>query len=448
MDRRKFYDKQLVEDDDLNAEVTNTYNAIGALMSDTGIFGVISGGDITEQGVPSMSVDLSTPFIGYDQDGERIYKATGDVVDCSLDYLGNPTVPTVPGESVWISIHARFDYTLEDPKVIDGTTQYLTWAESYEWRVVAGVPAGGGGHVKPAKPADALLLADIELTFGQVSILTADIDESRKDAFVYTTAAGIGVDGSMFTKLSVLIDDVQEALDAIDAYLISRNGTGYIDQDLLPTGGEDIGDGTHYWGDIYCKSILNAGLGTETVGLTGTPYSAGFFEDLEIQNSIYFSPTRTVTKRKIPFGCIGSFLASAYTWGVSATIGARNIAGYLFCGTGAQDAMHIPLVDLPNGVSLKECFITWFEGTTNTSTARLYRRNNIGVVSSMGPISTKTTANAWDNEQSVALTAPEVIDLDTYDYYILVTAPAAATPFYVVAASMTYDVFDIGVAAS
>ncbi|MCP4573331.1 MAG: hypothetical protein GY838_13330 [bacterium] len=426
MDRRKYFDKQLVEPADLNAAVTNTYNAIGNLMSDIGIFGIISGGVVSEQGVPSMSVDMTGAFIGYDQDGERIYRSTADVIDCSVDYLANATVPTVPGEGRWISIHGRFTYTLQDSKVIDGNTEYLTWKESYEWRVVSGTAAATPTHTKPAKPADAILICDIELITGQVSILNANISTARRDDFVLAAATGISVSAGAWTKLDSAVLNVQTALDSADTELLSRDGSGDLDADLTFAAGTDVGTATKPAADMR--------------GTTFVSYKTG------IAGAYAMSAAKTVTKKKIPFSLVRH--ATDWSWGNSGTYGTRLVKGYIFNGAGGNVVAHLPLVGLPNGATLTNCYITWYEDTTNTSSARLWKKDYQGVATAIGAAATKTTANAWDDDQAINPTSPEVIDLETYEYYMEIIGPTAASPMNVVAASMTYTLSDLGVAAS
>lgn len=425
MDRRKFFDKQLVEDTDLNAAVTNTYNAIGNLMSDIGIFGIISGGVVTEQGAPSMSVDMTGPFIGYDQDGERIYRSTSDVIDCSVDYLANATVPTVPGEGRWISIHGRFDYTLQDSKVIDGSTEYLTWKESYEWRVVSGVAAATPGHTQPAKPADAILICDIELVFGQTSILNADIDTSRRDDFVFAAASAISVSAGAWTNIDSAVLNVQAALDSVDSELLSRDGSGDIDADLTFAAGTDVGTAAKPATDVR---------GTNIISHKGA-----------LAGAFVHSAALTVARRRHPIVHAGKEAGWSFV-PYTGAVGSRNIYSHLYNTGGGSKDTDIP-IDLPDGVSVTDFFVTWHEATTNQSIIAFVRKDNQGAISTRGAI-IKTTANAWDDGDRKTLSSPEVIDLQTYEYYIRITGPSSANDLNVVSLAFTYDVTDIGAAAT
>jgi hypothetical protein len=267
MDRRYFYFKQRVSDDEMRSAFDGPELAMWLFAKDLGVSGIIDGGVVTEHAPNNMTVDMTGPFTCYTQDGYRVAVGTSLVVDVSTDYLGNPTVPTNAGESRWISLHARFDRSNSDPRV-DGNGNVVYWAqdESYEIRVISGVAAGGGGHVQPALPTDAILIADIELTFGQVAVINANIDESRKMTFVFAAADAISVDATGWTNIDGASVHVQDALDSVDAELIVRDGTGQISQALIPDGDgtRALGSGTKHW-----AAFLGA---TELVGaftLTG-----------------------------------------------------------------------------------------------------------------------------------------------------------------------------------
>ncbi|KKN87406.1 hypothetical protein LCGC14_0258610 [marine sediment metagenome] len=419
MDRRKYHLNQLVDDDDLNAGETNTYNAIGNLMSDIGIFGIISGGDITEQAAPSMSVDMTTPFIGYDQDGERIYKATGDVIVCSVDYLGNPTVPSTPGDGVWISIHGRFTYTEEDPKVIKGDTKYLTWKESYEWRVVAGTAAATPGHTKPAKPADAILIADIELIFGQTTILTADINESRKDTFVFTAATGVSVSGGAWTKLDAAVLNVQTALDSADNELISRDGSGDVDQTILPDGNtRDLGSAAKVWGELHATDITvyNAILPSATgkaFGSAGARFDA-WLEDALLYGTLALSSSRT------PSLIIGTENATIESGGWihnGANLDCTNDLGFT----------NIPLIGIPDGVTITDVDIRWQQAAAGTgdTAAKLFKRTLIAGSTQVGGTLTIGGYGSFRTDGLSGLS--EVVDRATNHYFIQLQAGQGST---------------------
>lgn len=237
--------KQLLEHTDLNTFCqADAEEAMNNLVSDISVFGVITGGVVSEHAVPNFTVDITGPCVGYNQAGERCYMGVAQVLDCAVDYLVAATVPTVPGDHRWISIHLRFARSLTDLRM-DGNDPpvpyYWSQAESFELRVVSGLV--GVAPARPAKPSDAILLCDIDLVQGMASIVNADIDTTRRDAFQWLPASVVTVDDSAWTKLTPA-ENVQTALDNADTLLIARNGAGEITEtDLVPSvdGGLNIG---------------------------------------------------------------------------------------------------------------------------------------------------------------------------------------------------------------
>jgi hypothetical protein len=257
-DRHYFYFKQRVTDDELRTAADDPEFALWNLAIDLGVFGISEGGDVDEQDpVVGLYVDISGPFVGYTQEGKRVYFGTDVALDCSTDYLSNPTVPTSVGEKRWISIHARFDRALSDQRT-DGNGAVVYWvqAESYELRIVSGTAATGGSHTKPDLPTDAILVADVELEYGQTTILDANIDETRKNTLVLATAATVSVSAGAWTEIDSSSQDVQDALDSIDGLLISTDSvSGRIDQALIPhASATDLGSATYQW-DAFLNDV-------------------------------------------------------------------------------------------------------------------------------------------------------------------------------------------------
>lgn len=145
--------------------------------------GIISGGNVSEQTVPDLTVAVSA-ILAWDKDGRRIYDSTPSVnVDCSVDEYGTDTVVSSVGESRIISIFARFKTELQDPAVDgNGLTVYTRQVESMEFFVRMGSSA-----VSPTPPpllSDALLLVDITRAQGQTTIQNTDMDSSRREDWV------------------------------------------------------------------------------------------------------------------------------------------------------------------------------------------------------------------------------------------------------------------------
>jgi hypothetical protein len=238
--------KQLLTHTDLNTFCqADAEEAMKHLVSDIAIFGVITGGVVSEHaGAANFTVDITGPCVAYNQAGERCYMGVAQVLNCAVDYLGVATVPTTPTHHRWISVHLRFARALSDLKM-DGNDPpvpyYWTQAESFELRVVSGL--SGVGPARPAKPSDAILLCDIDLVQGMASIVNANIDTTRRDGFSWLPAGVVTVDDSAWTKIDPAAN-VQTALDNVDTMLIDRNGTGEITEaSLVPSvdGGLTLG---------------------------------------------------------------------------------------------------------------------------------------------------------------------------------------------------------------
>lgn len=258
-DRTNFFYKQKVTETELDLAFDGVEKAVFNLVKDIDMFGVVLNGEVSENAPQNLTVDVNGPGTCYDQAGQRIYWGVTQDVDCEEDYLGNPTVPTTPGQSVWLSLHARFDRNLQDQRT-DGSGDPVWWirAESFELRVVAGTAATTGTHTKPAKPTDAVLLADIELDYNQTAIADADIDTTRRDDFLWTTGANIGVDDSGWANIGPAAD-VQAAFDSVDDVVLDRDGTGDITEDIVPAAlGQFLGEGGTPW-DAYLRNTTISG---------------------------------------------------------------------------------------------------------------------------------------------------------------------------------------------
>lgn len=123
-----------------------------------------------------------------------MFLGTGQTVDCAVDLVGIPTDVATVGNERWLGIFLRFKRQLTDPRT-DGNSQQVLFRrdESFEL-VVRQAPEGAIGVApKPALQADELLLCDVRRRPGQTQILVADIDTSRRQAFIFAQGTSVSV---------------------------------------------------------------------------------------------------------------------------------------------------------------------------------------------------------------------------------------------------------------
>lgn len=191
------------------------------IVSDAGLIGIMVNGSVTQHSaVPDLTIDVSTPMVAYDQQGQRIAIAgTGGVenVDVAVDSSAVSTSVAGGGNEKWVSIFARFDRALSNPRTDgNGATVQFDRDESYEIVVTQGAEAGAGTATRPALMSDAILLGDVLRTFGQTQILTADIDETRKQrAFLLSTTDFTINAGTAEEAMQSILQELQNHIDNV-----------------------------------------------------------------------------------------------------------------------------------------------------------------------------------------------------------------------------------------
>jgi hypothetical protein len=185
MDSRNFYYLQRVLESDLDEVEADVAAALKHARVDLGVFGVHSGGTVTQNAPPDLHVLVTGPALATDPDGERVAWATTQTVDCSQDHLGNSTTVVGGGNERWLSVIAEFDQTYAD-LVTDGngTPVYTRVYDSYAIYVTMEAEAVIPTAARPALPTDGVLLADVYLANGTVQILNADIYTNRRQDYV------------------------------------------------------------------------------------------------------------------------------------------------------------------------------------------------------------------------------------------------------------------------
>ncbi|MDD5542869.1 MAG: hypothetical protein PHX83_06810 [Acidobacteriia bacterium] len=211
MDSLNFYYLQRVLESELDLVETNTATALKKARQDLGILGMHDGGVVTQNAPADLNVLVSGPALGTDPDGERLYWATAQTVDCSQDHLGASTTVVAPGNERWLSVIAEYDQTLALP-VTDGNgvTVYTRVYDSFNIYVTMAAEQAFGANVKPALPSDGVLLADIRLVFGTVQILAVDIDPAgianRRQDLIHETGTNIATfyEGTLVDAVATL----------------------------------------------------------------------------------------------------------------------------------------------------------------------------------------------------------------------------------------------------
>lgn len=309
-DRVDSFFSQLLTEAELDQMLDQLEQAIWDFASDAGIFGVISGAALTETGPQTMNILSSNPCKSYDQEGRRIYYPDLQTVDCSVDYVGNPTIPA-GGKERWLMIVLEFDRNLYNLRQDgNGADVYYNVDEFFVIKVVAGpevtTPIGSPAADGPTKPTDALVLGDIKIDSATTVITTGMINFTRRDNFQFAAAGAIGVTSGAWTKIDNTVAQLQAALDSIDNELILRDSaTGDIEQSLIPKAGtEKLGDSgaNEQWaslavqalamyGDIDTDAVADRELGTSvanhrfnahlaTLALYGDTTAAAGTEDI------------------------------------------------------------------------------------------------------------------------------------------------------------------------
>ncbi|MCP3104245.1 hypothetical protein LZ198_35820 [Myxococcus sp. K15C18031901] len=219
--RLDFFFRQRVTEAELDLAFSQLEQSDRNLASDLGVHGVISGAvPAPHSPVANLSVDLTAPGRAYDNLGQRIFFGTGQTVDCAVDLSGIPTDVSTSGSERWLGLFLRFTRLLSEPRT-DGNSQqvYFRRDESFEL-VVRQAPEGPVGQApKPALQPDELLLCDVRRRPGQTQILAADLDTSRRQAFIFARGSSVAVESGTWDVLSPSAQTVQATLDAVDAEL-------------------------------------------------------------------------------------------------------------------------------------------------------------------------------------------------------------------------------------
>lgn len=212
MQRYDFFFRQKVEEGELDAAFEAVELAVNRLLSDFSYAGVSSQLGVQQQApTPNLTVNVIGPGIAFDQDGQRIFVPSTQSVNCAVDENAVNTVVGVVGKSRILSIFIEYDRALSDPR-LDGNaaTVYYNRAESFVINVVQGsLYDTGTTKLYPALRGDQILLADIELDYGQTAIVNADIDTTGRRQVL------ISIPASVLNGIAISATTPNEALTQI-----------------------------------------------------------------------------------------------------------------------------------------------------------------------------------------------------------------------------------------
>jgi hypothetical protein len=225
-DRLDYYFRQRVTEAELDLGFELLERADRNLAADIGVFGVVSGAaPAPHSPVPDLIVDLTAPARAYDRLGQRIFFGTGQRVDCAVDSAGVPTEVMTAGKERWLGVFLRFDRSLSDPRT-DGNSQqvYFRRDEAFQLVVHQGPEGDAGAALKVPLREDELLVCDVRRRHGQTQIVAADLDTSRRQAFVFATGDAVEIVAGAWAVIAPAVATVQAALDAVDALLAGHFG--------------------------------------------------------------------------------------------------------------------------------------------------------------------------------------------------------------------------------
>ncbi len=281
-DRLDFYFRQRVTEAELDLALEQLERADRDLAADIGLRGVVTGAAAVPQSpLPDLTIDLTAPTRAYDQAGQRIAFGVDQSVDCSVDHAGLPTeVPTV-GQERWLGVFLRFERLLSDERT-DGNSRRVFFRRDESFTIVVrqGPAAAAGSAPKVALQPDELLVCDVLRREGQTQILAADIDSSRREAFVFASGDAVQVRSGLWRTLVPLLNTAQAAFDEVDAEITAhfagtarRHGAAHVDitRHRLLSGGT-VESAVHGIVDDLASTARGTS-GATRVGVDGLPGS-------------------------------------------------------------------------------------------------------------------------------------------------------------------------------
>lgn len=280
MRKRNWLLGHLVTHQELNTSYDDAETAMRTLTKDLLLKGVLSGHTVAEAGVPDLSVDVAAG-VSFSPNGERIRTAGTANIRCDFDHLGASTTVSDAAKSKILSIYLLFATLGSVPETdANGSTSNSILDESYELAVVQGTEALS--PTPGAALAGGVLLAYVTLTFGQTTIVNADIDSSARQDLVVLTGTPFGTSGtggrygSYIAALQAIVNRYN-AMVAGTGDAVSASAIAYLGSPVWANGSSGIpaGDLESSLDTLVLQltSTSNGVSGTEHIGgraLTGT----------------------------------------------------------------------------------------------------------------------------------------------------------------------------------
>lgn len=281
-DRLDFYFRQRVTEAELDLAFEQLERADRDLAADIGLRGVVTGAAaVPHSPLPDLTIDLVAPARAYDQAGQRIAFGVDQSVDCSIDHVGLPTEVPTAGQERWLGVFLRFERLLSDERT-DGNSRRVFFRrdESFVIVVRQGPAAPAGSAAPVALRPDELLVCDVLRREGQTQILAADIDSSRREAFVFASGDAVQVRSGLWRTLVPVLNTAQAAFDEVDAELTEhfagtarRHGAAHVD--IPPRGfvtGTTVEQAVHGIVDGLA-AVASGSAGATRVGADAVPGS-------------------------------------------------------------------------------------------------------------------------------------------------------------------------------
>lgn len=249
MNKHDWYFKQQVTEGDLDEAFDEVEDAIRLAMTDSQLVGISAGGDLVPAEPENLTVIMETPCVANDDQGRRIYIASLDPIDVSVDSNLVSTAVVTPGNSKIVSVFIEFDVTLSNPQ-IDGNSQEVFYDISESFNVILVQSAEAVNPTPPALQSGWLLCGDVRRTYEQTQILEGDISLLRQQVVFKLASSNLTIDagtlpGAANAILQILDDHIVNVGQAHPASAIEyTDGSGgwADDSDLEATNVQDAID--------------------------------------------------------------------------------------------------------------------------------------------------------------------------------------------------------------